>query len=148
MTVRPFNHVGPGQPTGFVCSDFARQIAAIKLGQAEAVLHVGNLAPVRDFTDVRDTVEAYWTVATQGVPGEIYNVSSQNPISMQEVVGKLCKLAEVQVHIEVDPEKFRPIETLRLFGNSNKIRALGWKPHIEFEQTLKDVLDWWLTALA
>ena len=30
MTVRPFNHVGPGQPTGFVCSDFARQIAAIK----------------------------------------------------------------------------------------------------------------------
>jgi GDP-4-dehydro-6-deoxy-D-mannose reductase len=58
MTVRPFNHVGPGQPTGFVCSDFARQIAAIKLGQAEPVLHVGNLAPVRDFTDVRDTVEA------------------------------------------------------------------------------------------
>lgn len=148
MTVRPFNHVGPGQPTGFVCSDFARQIAAIKLGQAEPVLHVGNLAPVRDFTDVRDTVEAYWTVATQGVPGEIYNVSSQNPISMQEVVAMLCKLAEVQVRIEVDPEKFRPIETLRLFGNSSKIRALGWKPHIEFEQTLKDVLDWWLAALA
>jgi GDP-4-dehydro-6-deoxy-D-mannose reductase len=147
MTVRPFNHVGPGQPTGFVCSDFARQIAAIKLGRAEPVLHVGNLAPVRDFTDVRDTVEAYWTVARQGVPGEIYNVSSQNPISMQEVVAMLCKLAEVQVRIEVDPEKFRPIETLRLFGNSSKIRAIGWKPHIEFEQTLKDVLDWWLAAL-
>jgi GDP-4-dehydro-6-deoxy-D-mannose reductase len=148
MTVRPFNHVGPGQPTGFVCSDFARQIAAIKLGQAEPVLHVGNLAAVRDFTDVRDTVEAYWMVATQGVPGEVYNVGSQRPISMQEIVSMLCNLAGVQVRIEVAPEKFRPIETLRLFGNSSKVRALGWKPHIELEQTLKDILDWWLAALA
>jgi GDP-4-dehydro-6-deoxy-D-mannose reductase len=148
MTVRPFNHVGPGQPTGFVCSDFARQIAAIKLGQAEPVLHVGNLAPVRDFTDVRDTVEAYWMVATQGVSGEVYNVGSQRPVSMQEIVSMLCKLAGVQVRIEVDSEKFRPIETLRLFGNSSKVRALGWKPRIELEQTLKDILDWWLAALA
>jgi GDP-4-dehydro-6-deoxy-D-mannose reductase len=148
MTVRPFNHVGPGQPAGFVCADFARQIAAIKLGQAEPVLHVGNLAPVRDFTDVRDTVEAYWMVAAQGVPGEVYNVGSHRPVSMQEIVSMLCNLAGVQVRSEVDPEKFRPIETLRLFGNSSKVRALGWKPHIELEQTLKDILDWWLAALA
>ena len=148
MTVRPFNHVGPGQPAGFVCADFARQIAAIKLGQAEPVLHVGNLAPVRDFTDVRDTVEAYWMVAAQGVPGEVYNVGSHRPISMKEIVSMLCNLAGVKVRIEVDPEKFRPIETLRLFGNSSKVRALGWKPRIELEQTLKDILDWWLAALA
>jgi GDP-4-dehydro-6-deoxy-D-mannose reductase len=148
MTVRPFNHIGPGQPTGFVCSDFAKQIAAIKLGKAEPVLHVGNLAAVRDFTDVRDTVEAYWTVANQGVSGETYNVSSGNPVSMQQVVTMLCELAEVHVRIEIDSEKFRPIETLRLFGNSSRIRALGWKPAIQFTQTLKDILDYWLDALA
>lgn len=147
MTVRPFNHVGPGQPTGFVCSDFARQIVAIKLGQAEPVLHVGNLAPIRDFTDVRDTVEAYWTVATQGVPGEVYNVGSHRPVAMQEIASILCNLAGVQVRIEVDPEKFRLIETLRLFGNVSKVRALGWKPRIELEQTLKDILEWWPAAL-
>jgi GDP-4-dehydro-6-deoxy-D-mannose reductase len=148
MTVRPFNHIGPGQPTGFVCSDFARQIAAIKLGQAEPVLHVGNLAPVRDFTDVRDTVEAYWIVATQGVPGEVYNVCSHRPASMQQIVSMLCDLSGVRVRIEVDQDKFRPIETLRLFGDSSKLRVLGWKPRIELEQTLQDILDWWLTALA
>jgi len=148
MTVRPFNHVGPGQPTGFVCSDFARQIAAIKLGQAEPILHVGNLAPVRDFTDVRDTVEAYWVIATQGLPGEVYNVGSHRPISMKEIVSMLCNLAGVQVSIEVDREKYRPIETLRLFGNSSKVRAIGWEPHIGLEQTLKDILEYWLDALA
>jgi len=147
MIVRPFNHIGPGQLTGFVCSDFARQIAAIRLGQAEPILHVGNLAPIRDFTDVRDTVEAYWMVATQGVSGEIYNVSSNRPLSIQEVVLMLCKLANIEVSIMVDEEKIRPIETLRLFGNSSKIRALGWKPRIEFEQTLKDILEYWLSVL-
>jgi GDP-4-dehydro-6-deoxy-D-mannose reductase len=148
MTVRPFNHVGPGQPTGFVCSDFARQIAAIKLGRTEPVLHVGNLAAVRDFTDVRDTVEAYWTVATEGRPGEIYNVSSHRPISIQQIVAMLCDLANIDVRIEVDQDKFRPIETLRLFGDSSKIRALGWNPRIGLEQTLKDILDYWLATLA
>ncbi len=148
MTVRPFNHIGPGQPAGFVCSDFARQIAAIKLRQIDPILRVGNLAPVRDFTDVRDTVEAYWKVATQGTPGEIYNVSSNRPVSMQEILTILCELAGVEVRIEVDPQKFRPIETLRLFGDSSKMRALGWLPHIELRQSLRDILDYWLTVMA
>ena len=37
MTVRPFNHVGPGQSTGFVCSDFARQIAASNSGTCSRI---------------------------------------------------------------------------------------------------------------
>jgi GDP-4-dehydro-6-deoxy-D-mannose reductase len=148
MTVRPFNHIGPGQPTGFVCSDFARQIAAIKLGLDEPVLRVGNLAAVRDFTDVRDTVEAYWKVATEGTPGEIYNVSSNRPVSMNEILTTLCELAGVEVRIEVDPQKFRPIETLRLFGDSSKMRALGWTPNIGLKRTLRDILDYWLGVMA
>jgi GDP-4-dehydro-6-deoxy-D-mannose reductase len=148
MTVRPFNHVGPGQLDGFVCSDFARQIATIKLGKSEPVLHVGNLDPVRDFTDVRDTVEAYWIVATQGVPGEPYNVSSHHPLSIHQIVSMLCELADVRIAIEVDQQRVRSIETMRLFGNSLKVRALGWEPRIGFEQTLKDTLDYWLAALA
>ena len=104
--------------------------------------------PVRDFTDVRDTVEAYWKVATQGVSGEIYNVSSNRPVSMHEILTMLCELAGVDVRIEVDPQKFRPIETLRLFGDSSKMRALGWTPHIELKESLRDILDYWLAALA
>ena len=148
MTVRPFNHVGPGQRTEFVCSDFARQIAAIKLGQAEPVLNVGNLSAVRDFTDVRDTVEAYWIVASLGTPGEVYNVCSNCHFSIEEVVSMLCRIADVRVSIKVDSEKFRTVETARLFGNPSKVLALGWEPRIGFDQTLRDILDSWLTVLA
>lgn len=147
MIVRPFNHVGPGQSPGFVCSDFARQIAAIKLGQVDPILRVGNLAPVRDFTDVRDMVQAYGVIAAHGTPGEIYNVSSGYSVSIQEIVSLLCELAEVHPRIEVDQEKFRPLETLCLMGNSAKVRALGWKPRIELKQTLRDILDYWLASL-
>jgi GDP-4-dehydro-6-deoxy-D-mannose reductase len=148
MIVRPFNHIGPGQPTGFVCSDFARQIAAIKLRLADAVLHVGNLAAVRDFTDVRDTVAAYFAIAAKGVPGEMYNVSSGSPVSMQDIVSSLCRLAGIQPRIEVDQEKLRSVETLRLHGDSSKIRALGWAPQIPLEQTLSDILDYWIAVLS
>src|SRR5579875_3483543 len=86
IIARPFNHIGPGQSAGFVCSDFARQIAAIRLGRQDAVLRVGNLAPVRDFTDVRDVVEAYATIATRGISGEIYNITSGCAFSIGQIV--------------------------------------------------------------
>ena len=148
MIARPFNHIGPGQPPGFVCSDFARQIAAIKLGRHEPLLRVGNLAPVRDFTDVRDTVEAYFQIAMKGTPGEIYNISSDRPVSMQEILTLLCKLAEIQPRVEVDQAKFRPVETHALYGNSSKVRSLGWTAQISIEQTLRDILDYWVSVLA
>lgn len=148
MIARPFNHIGPEQPPGFVCSDFARQIAAIKLGRSEPLLRVGNLAAVRDFSDVRDTVAAYFELAMKGSPGEVYNVSSDRPVSMQEILTSLCRLAEIQPRIEVDQEKFRPVESLSLYGNSAKLRAVGWNPRIPIEQTLREILDYWLSVLA
>ncbi|KAB2856612.1 MAG: NAD-dependent epimerase/dehydratase family protein, partial [Sphingopyxis terrae] len=49
IVLRPLNHTGPGQDARFVCSDFARQVARIKLGRQDPVVRVGNLAAERDF---------------------------------------------------------------------------------------------------
>src|SRR5437867_6774152 len=54
VRARPFNHTGPGQDPGFVCSGIARQIALVEAGRQEPVVTVGNPDPVRDFSDVRD----------------------------------------------------------------------------------------------
>ena len=64
VRVRPFNHTGPRQGDAFVASAFARQVAEIEEGVAEPDLAVGNLAAVRDFTDVRDMARAYFLAAT------------------------------------------------------------------------------------
>jgi len=143
VTVRPFNHIGPGQRADFVCSSFARQIAQMKAGQIPAVLRTGNLQPERDFTDVRDVVEAYWIAATQGVSGEVYNVASGQPCRMSEIVSWLCELAGVEATIETDPAKLRASEPMRLYGSAAKLRGLGWTPRIPLKQSLHDILNYW-----
>ena len=76
MVTRSFNHIGPGQSEGFVCSDFARQVALIEAGKQDPVISVGNLDSSRDFLDVRDVAKAYWHIMNRGRPGEAYNVCS------------------------------------------------------------------------
>ena len=54
-------------------------------GGAEPVIRVGNLEAIRDFTDVRDTVRAYWLAVNHAKPGEVYNICTGNPITIQEL---------------------------------------------------------------
>ena len=76
VRVRPFNHTGPGQDARFVCADFARQLVAVARGTRPPRIEVGDLEPVRDFSDVRDVVAAYVAAAERGAPGAVYNVCS------------------------------------------------------------------------
>jgi len=144
IRTRAFNHEGPRRGSVFVTSDFARQIALIEKGGDPPVMRVGNLESIRDFTDVRDVVKAYWLALEKGEPGEVYNISSGKGRRIREVLDSLLKLTKVKVKIEEDPEKMRPSDVPILIGNSRKFeKKTGWKPEIPFEKTLKDLLDYW-----
>src|SRR5215831_6032898 len=60
IRTRAFNHTGPRRGEVFVTSNFAKQVAEVEAGTRQPVIKVGNLEAVRDFTDVRDIVRAYW----------------------------------------------------------------------------------------
>jgi GDP-4-dehydro-6-deoxy-D-mannose reductase len=144
VVVRAFNHVGPRQGPGFVCSDIARQVAAIEAGHQAPVLEVGTTRSRRDFTDVRDMVRAYWLTLERAAPGEIYNAASGRAVSIQELIDGFLTLAARPIEVRVAADRVRPIDIPLLLGDAGKLRALtGWKPHIPLEQTLADVLaDW------
>jgi GDP-4-dehydro-6-deoxy-D-mannose reductase len=144
VVARPFNHTGPGQAPSFVCSQFARDIAE-KLAQGQPVhIKTGALGPKRDFSDVRDVVRAYFTIAKNGRAGEIYNVSSGTLVSIREIIEMLSKVAGTKVTTEQDPSKLRAREIMRSGGDSSKLRTeLGWSPLIPLEATLRDLLDYW-----
>ena len=73
----PSTTPAPRRGEAFAESSFARQLAEIEAGPARRrARHVGNLDAVRDFTDVRDVVRAYWALLERGAPGEVYNVCS------------------------------------------------------------------------
>jgi len=82
--LRPFNHIGPRQSEGFVCSDFARQFAEIDRGLRPPTLTVGNIKVRRDFSDVRDIVRGYWLLLEEGEPGEVYELGSGRPSRSKE----------------------------------------------------------------
>lgn len=139
-----FNHTGPGQTEQYVCSRFAKKIAEIEKGLYEPVLKVGNLDAVRDFTDVRDMVRAYMMSVTKGTPGEAYIIASGIGRTIKEILNLFLSLSKVHIYIETDPEFLRPLDAPALFGDSTKFhRATGWKAEIPFEQTMRDLLEYW-----
>ena len=149
IRTRGFNHTGPRRGEVFVTSNFAKQVAEIEAGINPPVIRVGNLDAVRDFTDVRDMVRAYWLATQRAKPGEVYNIATGSGITIRAMLDKLLALAKVEVKVETDPARLRPSDVEVLIGDSSKFRAdTGWEPRIPFDQTLADLLDYWRARTA
>jgi len=144
IIARSFPHTGPGQRSDFVCSDWARQIARIEAGLAEPEIKVGNINLERDYTDVRDVVQAYFLLMLRGRSGEIYNVCSGRAIKLKEILDFLLQQTSLDVKITVDEKKLRRLDIERLVGDNTKIKSeTGWSPQIPLERTLVDLLNYW-----
>ncbi len=141
IVVRPFNHIGPGQSTAFAVPALARRIVEAARTGATGI-PVGNLSARRDFTDVRDVVRAYRLLVESGEPGGVYNVCSGRDVSIQEIADRLADLAGSPVELEVDPSLMRPVEVPVLRGDPAGLQqATGWKPELDLDRTLADVLE-------
>jgi GDP-4-dehydro-6-deoxy-D-mannose reductase len=139
---RSFSHTGPGQQENFVCPNFAKQVALAKK-KKQSVIKTGNIEVKRDFTDVKDMVEAYRILMEKGVPGEIYNAGSGKSISLRQVLEILLKDAGVKAETEQEPSRVRKNDPPEIRADISKLKALGWAPKIPFEKTLKDLLAYW-----
>jgi GDP-4-dehydro-6-deoxy-D-mannose reductase len=147
---RSFNHIGPGQQRGFVIADFCAQIAAIEKG-APPVIKAGDLAVRRDFTDVRDVVQAYVLLLKKAKANptcSIYNVCSNAAPTLRENVDLLLSLSRAKdIRVEQDRSLVRPVEIPELRGSNEKIgREVGWRPSIEIRETLQNTLEDWRHA--
>jgi len=143
IVTRAFNTTGPGRPAMYAISGFAKQIAEIEKGK-QPIIHVGNLNAQRDFSDVRDIARAYWLSVQKCEPGEVYNVCSEKTRSIQEVLDLLLSLSNRSIRVQENPSFMRPSDIAEMQGDCTKFRKqTGWKPEIEFEQTLIDLLDYW-----
>ena len=149
VRARAFNHSGPGQEPIYAIASFAKQIAQGLVDGADPVhIVTGNPDTRRDYTDVRDVVQAYRLLAEHGVPGEAYNICSGRPASAGELVARLAEVAGVRVEHEVDPSLVRAHEVMEVRGDHTKLStATGWEPRIALSQTLADTVEWWQERL-
>lgn len=146
MTTRMFTHTGPRRGDVFAESSFAKQIAMIEAGQVPPVIKVGNLDSLRTFADVRDAVRAYYMLVTRDpVPGAYYNIGGTHVAKIADMLQTLLSFSERKdIRVEVDPDRLRPIDADLQVPNTKKFTDhTGWKPEISYEQTMRDLLQYW-----
>lgn len=147
VRVRPFPHTGPRQAPTFVCSSLAKQIAEIQLGVRPAEIRVGNTSPKRDFTDVRDIIRGYHALLETGQPGEVYQLCSGKPVSVASMLEYLIQQSQMNIDIVTDPSRVRCDEIDSYWGDRSKVSAAtGWTPEIPLDTTLRDLLQYWISA--
>ncbi len=71
----------------------------------------------------------------------IYNVSSDNPVSVREMLDMLSRVSGHSPRIRIDPSRVRVNDPASVYGDSTRLReATRWVPTISLEQSLRDML--------
>jgi GDP-4-dehydro-6-deoxy-D-mannose reductase len=144
IRVRPFNHTGPRQGPDYVCSSLARQVAEIELGLRAPSVSVGNLDACRDFSDVRDIVSGYHLLLEKGQAGEVYQLCSGSPVSVDAIVRHLIAWSSQPVQVAVDTARVRSGDAPSIWGDpSRATQSVGWRPRYQLRTTLRDLEQHW-----
>jgi GDPmannose 4,6-dehydratase len=141
-----FTHSGPRRGDVFHESTFAKQIAMIEADLVPPVVKVGNLDSLRTYADVRDAVRAYYMLVTVNpIAGEYYNIGGTHTCKVGDTLNTLLSYStHKDIKVEIDPERLRPIDADLQVPNTAKFEAhTGWKPEINYETTMRDLLGYW-----
>jgi len=135
---RGFNHEGPRRGIQFVTSVIHRQIVEILENKKDKII-IGNPNAIRDFTHVKDTVNAYILLSEKKKFGEPFNVCSGMGIIIADYVKLAKKIYNLDTGVFIDPKRMRPSEVPLLIGKNEKIyNETGWKPIRSVVDIIKD----------
>jgi GDP-4-dehydro-6-deoxy-D-mannose reductase len=138
IITRAFNHEGPRRGIQFVTSVIHRQIVEILENKRDKII-IGNPNAIRDFTHVKDTVNAYVMLSEKKRFGDPFNVCSGMGISIADYVKLAKEIFDIKVEVFIDPKRIRPSEVPLLIGRNDKINAeTGWKPIRSVVDIIKD----------
>jgi UDP-glucose 4-epimerase len=140
---RLFNTVGARQTGryGMVIPRFVQQA----LG-GEAIRVFGDGTQSRCFCDVRDVVQAIYGLSLHDeAPGKLFNIGSNEEISIMELAKKVKELSGSASDIALIPysEAYPPgfEDMQRRMPDNTKIHGLlGWKPTFTLEEILRNVI--------
>lgn len=141
IMTRSFNHIGPKQRDVFVIPSFVKQLVEIKKNPSKNSMDVGNIEIIRDFLDVRDVVDAYYKLLTEGRVGKVYNVCSGKGVKLKEIIEIVSDELGIKPQINIDKSKIRPTDNMVIIGDNSKLKnELGWSQKYELKTTLKELI--------
>lgn len=107
---------------------------------------------IRDWLHVTDHCRAIDTIFHNGTDGETYNIGGNNEHTNIDIIHKLIRIADEELNREAGTsEKLityvtdRKGHDLRYAINSTKLQTeLNWKPQVNFEDGLREVVKWYI----
>jgi dTDP-glucose 4,6-dehydratase len=138
VIVRPSNNYGPYQyPEKFI------PLFVTNAMEDKPLPLYGKGANVRDWLHVEDNCRAIELVARRGALGEAYNIGANDERRNIDVARRIVKLlGKSRDLIKFVPD--RAGHDRRYAVNCRKLRALGWKPEIAFEEGLEKTVSWYV----
>jgi UDP-glucose 4,6-dehydratase len=105
----------------------------------------GNGNSRRNFIHAEDVCSAVWKTLELGKVGDIYNIGSDDEFSVLGIADEILRIMRpgesTAEHLEY--VKDRDFNDYRYCINTVKLRALGWKPEVEFKSGLQRVIAWY-----
>jgi UDP-glucose 4-epimerase len=145
VVIRIFNTYGPRQHR-YVIFELLKKLRT-KPSRLEVL---GTPTTIRDYCYISDMVDALLLASAKGAGGEVYNVSGQNPVTIQHLVELI--LAQLDLTSKVDVQytgKSWKGDIHSMVGDISKIKKLGFRPEVSLEKGLRRMLDseWWKAAV-
>ncbi len=100
---RAFNHEGAGRGMMFVTSVITSQVADIKTGKSDRI-KIGNLNSFKDWSHVKDIIQGYMKLASNGNSGDVYNQGAMRTNSV---------LSYILISLEEAGYQINKIETFK-----------------------------------
>ncbi|SHJ89305.1 NAD-dependent epimerase/dehydratase family protein [Tepidibacter formicigenes] len=130
ISLRYFTVFGPRQRPEMAISSFIRSM----FNDKELVVY-GDGNQVRDFTYIDDIVSANLLAAYSDIKGEVFNVASQNPVKLIDVIYMLEKIIGKKAIINFKESQKGDVKDT--YGDISKIKKmLGYNPYFDIEKGL------------
>lgn len=118
-----------------------------KILNGEEIPVYGNGLNRREWIHVQDHVRGIWSVASLGLPGEIYNIGSKNEYTNLEIVRKIISIMDADEKL-ISFVEDRLGHDFRYSLNSEKIKKeFNFLPLIDFDNGLRETVEWYRTNL-
>lgn len=140
--LRPTNFYGKGQ--------YPEKLIPLCIDNLDRGLKIplhNNGTPTRTWLNVKDAVEAIFTILEKGERNQIYNCSGGFELTNREVISKILEyyVQDPIAYVLEDYVDFsynREGQDVRYALNDSKLRALGWKPECVFDDELKAIVEY------
>ncbi|WP_188188534.1 dTDP-glucose 4,6-dehydratase [Nonomuraea sp. SYSU D8015] len=113
-----------------------------RLLRGEKVPLYGDGGNVRDWIHVEDHCAGIRLVAEKGRPGEVYHIAGTAELTNKELTARLLEVCGRDWDL-VEHVQDRKGHDRRYSLDDSKLRALGYRPEIPFEQGLKATVRWY-----